>query len=120
LANERDLSGTVRLVYFNAGWQSFVTLSCPELFAYISNLGAVDPIDETIQMRIYQWLVNDSSTLPFAERETKGRIPELSDAGLCDEFEGTAFCDGVIGLRRGVSRHLPDELGEGFSQLNQG
>lgn len=64
----RDMSGTVRLVYYCAGWQSYVTLSREELFAYISALWLVDYVDETIQMRIYQWLVSDSSTLPFAER----------------------------------------------------
>jgi hypothetical protein len=64
----RDLSGTLRLAYFNAFWQTFVTLDRESLFAYIGNLRLVDYVDETIQMRIYQWLVSDSSTLPFAER----------------------------------------------------
>jgi len=37
-----DLSGSVRLAYFNAHWQSYITLSREELFAYIGQLWLVD------------------------------------------------------------------------------
>ena len=62
----RDMSGTVRLCYLNARWQSYVTLSAAELYSYIASLWSVDPMDEVSWTRVYQWLVSDGSTLPFA------------------------------------------------------
>jgi hypothetical protein len=41
----RDDSGGVRLAIFNAYWQSFVTLGCEELFAYIGRLWLIDPVE---------------------------------------------------------------------------
>jgi hypothetical protein len=65
----RDLSGTVRLAYFNARWQSFVTLTAAELFAYIGSLWSVDYVDGTLQGRIYGYLVSDDSRLPFGRAQ---------------------------------------------------